>query len=136
MIPFRFATLVVALSPVTSVVFAAEAKPASAQATTERSQLTLDAITVNGNWLNNPNEQKVLEHPGARSIIERKRLQETGATSLRDALNQVPGVQVQDSSGTGGSEISLNMGVRGLSSRLSPRSTVLIDGVPLAFAPL
>ncbi|NWE37106.1 TonB-dependent receptor plug domain-containing protein, partial [Pseudomonas gingeri] len=29
----------------------------------------------------------------------------------------------------------LNVGVRGLTSRLSPRSTVLIDGVPAAFAP-
>ena len=44
-------------------------------------------------------------------------------------------MQVQESNGTGGSDISLNVGVRGLTSRLSPRSTVLIDGVPAAFAP-
>ncbi|MFW3379820.1 TonB-dependent receptor plug domain-containing protein, partial [Glaesserella parasuis] len=44
-------------------------------------------------------------------------------------------VQVQDSNGTGGSDVSLNLGVRGLTSRLSPRSTVLMDGVPLSFAP-
>ncbi|MEW5072891.1 TonB-dependent receptor plug domain-containing protein, partial [Pseudomonas aeruginosa] len=30
---------------------------------------------------------------------------------------------------------SLNVGVRGLTSRLSPRSTVMIDGVPAAVAP-
>jgi len=52
-----------------------------------------------------------------------------------DVLRRVPGVQVQESNGTGGSDISLNVGVRGLTSRLSPRSTVLIDGVPAAFAP-
>lgn len=44
-------------------------------------------------------------------------------------------MQVQDSNGTGGSDLSLNVGVRGLTSRLSPRSTVLIDGIPAAFAP-
>ncbi len=54
---------------------------------------------------------------------------------MRDVLRQVPGVQVQESNGTGGSDISLNVGVRGLTSRLSPRSTILLDGVPLAYAP-
>ena len=47
----------------------------------------------------------------------------------------MPGVQVQENNGTGGSDVSLNIGVRGLASRLSPRSTVLLDGVPLSFAP-
>jgi Outer membrane receptor for Fe3+-dicitrate len=46
-----------------------------------------------------------------------------------------PGVQVQENNGTGGSDVSLNIGVRGLTSRLSPRSTVLIDGIPMSFAP-
>jgi outer membrane receptor for Fe3+-dicitrate len=32
---------------------------------------------------------------------------------LREALRLVPGVQVQDSNGTGGSDISLNLSVRG-----------------------
>src|SRR5207253_11218907 len=31
--------------------------------------------------------------------------------------------------------ISLNIGVRGLTGRYTPRSTVLLDGVPLAVAP-
>jgi outer membrane cobalamin receptor len=39
---------------------------------------------------------------------------------VRDVLKRVPGVQVQDNNGTGGSDISLNVGVRGLTSRLSP----------------
>jgi hypothetical protein len=49
---------------------------------------------------------------------------------LREALRLVPGVQVQDSNGTGGSDVSLNLSVRGLTARLSPRSYVLQDGVP------
>lgn len=44
-------------------------------------------------------------------------------------------MQVRESNGTGGSDVSLNVGVRGLTSRLSPRSTILLDGMPLAAAP-
>jgi Fe(3+) dicitrate transport protein len=98
---------------------------ASAQAqsvTTAPEAPGLSTITVTGNWLDNPSEEKVLEHPGARSIVERKRIEETGSSSLRDVLRLVPGVQVQDSNGTGGSDVSLNIGVRGLTARLSPRS--------------
>src|SRR5690606_38255263 len=53
----------------------------------------LPAVTVTGNWLNSPNERRVLEHPGARSIIERERIRESGAQSVREALRQVAGVQ-------------------------------------------
>jgi Fe(3+) dicitrate transport protein len=44
-------------------------------------------------------------------------------------------VQSTVNSGTAGSAISLNIGVRGLTGRYSPRSTVLLDGIPLAVAP-
>ena len=98
---------------------------------------TLQTIVVKaqGNWLEQANAETVHEHAGARSIIDRKKMDQSAVTSIRDALKQVPGVQVQDSNGTGGSDVSLNLGVRGLTSRLSPRSTVLMDGVPLSFAP-
>ncbi|MBS0452883.1 MAG: TonB-dependent siderophore receptor [Proteobacteria bacterium] len=96
---------------------------------------SLGTIQVSGDWLGSPSETKVLEHGGARTIIERKQIEESGSANVLDVLRQVPGVQVQESNGTGGSDLSLNMGVRGLTSRLSPRSTVLLDGVPLAYAP-
>ncbi|WP_307685126.1 TonB-dependent receptor family protein [Variovorax boronicumulans] len=118
-----------ALLPLSLQSFAADAEPA-----TDPSK-SLDTITVTGDWLASPNETKVLEHAGARSIVERKQIQESGASSVRDVLRQIPGVQVQESNGTGGSDISLNVGVRGLTARLSPRSTILLDGVPLAYAP-
>ncbi|MEG0349024.1 MAG: TonB-dependent siderophore receptor [Acinetobacter sp.] len=92
-------------------------------------------LEAQGNWLEDANAETVHKHAGARTIVDRKRLDEVAATSIRDALKQIPGVQVQDSNGTGGSDVSLNLGVRGLTSRLSPRSTVLMDGVPLSFAP-
>lgn len=92
-------------------------------------------LEAQGNWLEDANAEKVQKHAGARTIINRNRLDEVAATSIKDALKQVPGVQVQENNGTGGSDVSLNIGVRGLASRLSPRSTVLLDGVPLSFAP-
>ncbi|MEG2048193.1 MAG: TonB-dependent receptor, partial [Comamonas sp.] len=103
--------------------------------TTEPVVSTLDSVTVTGNWLDNPNQEKVMEHAGARTIVDQQRIEESGSASLRDVLRLVPGVQVQDSNGTGGSDVSLNIGVRGLTSRLSPRSYVLMDGVPVSYAP-
>lgn len=92
-------------------------------------------IKVVGDWLGNAEETVVQNHPGARTVVRREAMLEQGAMNVRDVLRGIPGVQVQDSNGTGGSDIALNVGVRGLTSRLSPRSTVLIDGIPAAFAP-
>ncbi|CAM3410039.1 MULTISPECIES: TonB-dependent receptor family protein [Yersinia] len=95
-----------------------------------------DTLSVVGNWLDNTdNSTVVLNHPGARTIVTQQRLQEKGAQTIGDSLRGIPGVQVRESNGTGGSDISLNVGVRGLTSRLSPRSTILQDGIPLAVAP-
>ena len=55
--------------------------------------------------------------------------------ALRVQVSVQLSVQVQDSNGTGGSDVSLNIGVRGLTARLSPRSYVLMDGVPVSYAP-
>ena len=119
-----------------AAVFGSVASPVHAQ-TTAAPEAALDSVTVTGNWLDGdtPNAEKVLEHPGARTIVERERIQESGATTLREALRLVPGVQVQDSNGTGGSDISLNLSVRGLTARLSPRSYMLQDGIPISYAP-
>ena len=129
MFPHKRTAIAMALLPLSLQSFAADAEPAADPSK------SLETITVTGDWLASPNETKVLEHAGARSIVERKQIQESGASSVRDVLRQIPGVQVQESNGTGGSDISLNVGVRGLTARLSPRSTILLDGVPLAYAP-
>jgi len=72
---------------------------------------------------------------GARTVIHLDEIRASGAASIRDVLRSVPGLQVTDNASTSGSAISLNIGVRGLDGRYSPRSTVLLDGVPLAPAP-
>ena len=109
--------------------------PASGPTDDTRSAATLEGVSVVGNWLGEADQNVVVNHPGARTVIRREDMREAGAVNLRDALRKVPGVQVQESNGTGGSDVSLNVGVRGLTSRLSPRSTLLLDGVPIAVAP-
>lgn len=95
-----------------------------------------DEITVVGNWLESADDSEVVfNHPGARTVKTKQQIKETGSATIADALKGIPGVQVRESNGTGGSDVSLNVGVRGLTSRLSPRSTILLDGMPLAAAP-
>ncbi|MEW9903293.1 TonB-dependent siderophore receptor [Pseudomonas putida] len=103
--------------------------------TTGSLELAPTDVKVVGDWLGDAQQSVVQSHPGARTVVRREAMVEKGAMNVRDVLRGIPGVQVQDSNGTGGSDLSLNVGVRGLTSRLSPRSTVLIDGIPAAFAP-
>lgn len=93
------------------------------------------SIQAEGNWLEQANAEKVLNHPGARTVVDQQSLEARGTTSVKEALRTVPGVQVSENSGTSGSDASLSIGVRGLTSRFSPRSQLMIDGVPLAVAP-
>lgn len=95
-----------------------------------------DTITVTGNWLDSNNTEDILiNHPGAISVITQKQFYQRGSSTVSDALKAVPGVQVRDNNGTGGSDVSLNLGLRGLATRLSPRSTILMDGIPISVAP-
>lgn len=55
--------------------------------------------------------------------------------AARDVLNRIPGVLAPTNNGTGSHDMALNFGVRGLSPRLAARSTVLMDGIPVPFAP-
>ncbi|WP_312735423.1 TonB-dependent siderophore receptor [Stenotrophomonas sp.] len=107
----------------------------SATAFAQDSATTLDSIQVSGSWLGTGLHDSVKSFAGARTVVDRQRIDASGAASIGDAMRRIPGVQVTDNSGTAGSSVSLNIGVRGLTGRYSPRSTVLLDGVPLAVAP-
>jgi Fe(3+) dicitrate transport protein len=80
-------------------------------------------IKVVGDWLGDAQQSVVQNHPGARTVVRREAMVEQGAMNVRDVLRGIPGVQVQDSNGTGGSDLSLNVGVRGLTRacRRAPR---------------
>lgn len=94
----------------------------------------IESVQVVGNWLGS-GQKSVKNFGGARNVVKREDIQDSGAASISDVLRSVPGVQITDNSSSGGSAISLNIGVRGLDGRYSPRSTILLDGVPLAVAP-
>lgn len=107
----------------------AQAQPAPPDAT------TLDSIQVSGDWLGSGLQNSTRNFPGARTVLKREAIGDTGASNVSDVLRRIPGIQISNNSSSGGSGISLNIGVRGLEGRYSPRSTVLLDGLPLAVAP-
>jgi len=96
---------------------------------------TLETIQVSGDWLGTGLQNSVKTYPGARTVVKKEEIQSTGAVTIGDVMRRIPGVQVTDNSGTAGGAMSLNIGVRGLTGRYSPRSTILLDGVPMASAP-
>lgn len=94
-----------------------------------------DTLTVVGDWLGDARQTDVFEHAGARDVIRREDFAKTGATSVREVLNRIPGVSAPENNGTGSHDLALNFGIRGLNPRLASRSTVLMDGIPVPFAP-
>ncbi|GAB2717170.1 TonB-dependent receptor family protein [Comamonas sediminis] len=106
---------------------AADAAPAA--------ESTLETIQVSGDLLGSGLQNQLKTFAGARTIVDKDVIENSGASSIGDVMRRIPGVQSSDNSGTAGSAVSLSIGVRGLTGRYSPRSTVLLDGVPLAVAP-
>ncbi|WP_434561249.1 TonB-dependent Fe(3+) dicitrate receptor FecA [Pseudomonas sp. Z4-20] len=97
--------------------------------------LDIGTTTVVGDWLGDAAQTNVFEHPGARDVIRREEFERQGATQARDVLNRIPGVNAPENNGTGSHDMALNFGIRGLNPRLASRSTVLMDGIPVPFAP-
>ncbi|AJC20283.1 TonB-dependent receptor family protein [Pandoraea pulmonicola] len=100
-----------------------------------RAEVELGAVNVSGDWLGTGLDTSAKTFPGARTVVKKPQIEESGATSIGDVMRRIPGVQATDNSSTAGSAISLNIGVRGLTGRFTPRSTVLLDGIPMAVAP-
>ncbi|WP_437615158.1 TonB-dependent Fe(3+) dicitrate receptor FecA [Erwinia sp. V71] len=92
-------------------------------------------LTVVGDWLADARENDVFEHPGARDVLRRDDFVKNGAITMREALNRIPGVNAPENNGTGSHDMAMNFGIRGLNPRLASRSTVLMDGIPVPFAP-
>ncbi|VVE90003.1 TonB-dependent receptor family protein [Pandoraea bronchicola] len=107
----------------------------AATATESRADVELGAVNVSGDWLGTGLDNSAKTFPGARTVVKKEQIEASGATSIGDVMRRIPGVQATDNSSTAGSAISLNIGVRGLTGRFTPRSTVLLDGIPMAVAP-
>ena len=108
-------------------------QPATAAAAP--ASIELGTSSVVGDWLGDAAQTDVFEHPGARDVIRREEFERQGATSAREVLNRIPGVNAPENNGTGSHDMALNFGIRGLNPRLATRSTVLMDGIPVPFAP-
>lgn len=122
--------------PLTAVALAIVALPFAVRAQqSDAAAVTLEPVQVSGNWLGSGLQNSVKSFAGARTVVKKEEIEQTGAASIGDVMRRIPGVQSTENSGSAGSAISLNIGVRGLTGRYSPRSTVLLDGIPLAVAP-
>src|SRR5262245_30293342 len=88
------------------------AQPAAWAQSTPPAEVTLDSIQVSGSWLGSGLHNSVQTFPGARTVVEREAIEESGAMSIGEVMRRIPGVQFTDNSGTAGSVISLNVGVR------------------------
>lgn len=96
---------------------------------------TLATLVVQGDLFEGATAADVFDHAGGRTLLTEADLRARGAVSVPDALNGVPGVFTPVLKGTGSAPSGLSIGVRGMPARLSPRTLVLVDGVPLSYAP-
>lgn len=126
------ASTMLCLTVIAVPVFGAEQADESLYAIEKEEPVRLREITVTSDWLGAADALSIKSYPGARSAVTGEDLSRKGARNLEDALRQVPGVRVQDESGTG---ILPNIGVRGLNPARSQRVLVLVDGIPATLAP-
>ncbi len=71
--------------------------------------------------------------PGSFAIVDEKELQVRRPFSIREALNNVPGVHIV--TGEDPMSLGLNIGIRGLDPRRTSRTLLMEDGVPLQLGP-
>lgn len=92
-------------------------------------------FALEGDFISNITADDLKKFGGSRNVVSIETSKQLGDTTISEVMRRVPGVIATKQNGTGGSPSSLNIGVRGMAQRLSPRSTVLVDGIPLAVAP-
>src|SRR5438045_1977775 len=101
------------LKPCTAAVaLAMLSMPALAQAqqaegSSADNPMVLESIQVTGSWLGSGLQNSVKNFPGARTVVKKEDIDDTGAMSIGDVMRRIPGVQITDNSGTAGSAISL-----------------------------
>lgn len=91
--------------------------PASAQA----QESTLPTVVVTGTR----SEKTADDTPVRTEVVERQEIDRTHARTLKDALENVPGVQLREIHGKSGFEVSLQ-------GMTSDQVLVLIDGLPIS----
>ena len=118
------ATLAAGFSPLPAL--AADPHPQADPAIPQPTARNLDAVQVRGSWFN-PSSAKftaeLLDTPKTVSIVTAQLLQDTGATSLQDALRMVPGITF--GAGEGGNPTGDRPFIRGFDGQ----SNTFVDGM-------
>jgi Fe(3+) dicitrate transport protein len=96
-------------------------------ALSEEKNLDLEGITVQGIL-----PDRLESVPGSFNVIDEEALIERRPFTVREALNNVPGINIV---GEDAFVLSPNIGIRGLDPRRTSRTLLLEDGMPLFLAP-
>jgi len=95
--------------------------------TAQAEELTVEAIRVNGIL-----PDRLESVPGSFSVVDEADLIERRPFTVREALNNVPGINIV---GEDAFVLAPNIGIRGLDPRRTSRTLLLEDGMPLFLAP-
>ena len=98
----------------------------------ENKKNKLQDVEIQGEWLGESSVNNVKTYSGSRTVIKIEDLEKVAALNIEDALRTIPGVQIQDETGTG---VLPNISLRGLQPGRSSYLNVLVNGIPAAIAP-
>ncbi|MFA0567526.1 TonB-dependent receptor family protein [Vibrio gallaecicus] len=120
------------LSLLSIAVMSATSMNALAASDSNDNVTAMETVVVTASVIGNSQVEDVREYPGARTVLTSEQIEKTAAHSIDSALQSVPGIKVQDETGTG---VLPNISVRGLKASRSGHAQFLMDGVPLTLAP-
>ncbi|TPV94245.1 MAG: hypothetical protein B7733_16190 [Myxococcales bacterium FL481] len=93
-------------------------------------------IEVDTRSLDPTRPSELHQHPSTRTVVETEQARNRGAASVADALAVAPELRsITGNAGLGSTSTKLNVAGRGVNPRFSARTSVLLDGVPIATAP-
>lgn len=116
----------------TSSIVAAIAASMTSPATATSQHAAVEEVVISGSILGVSSLEEVRTYPGNRNVLTAEQLQKSASLSIDGALQRVPGIKIQDETGTG---VLPNVAVRGLNASRSGYTQFLLDGVPLTLAP-
>lgn len=93
---------------------------------------SVEEVVISGSVLGFSNLEEVRTYPGNRNVLTAEQLEKSASLSIDGALQGVPGIKIQDETGTG---VLPNVAVRGLDASRSGYTQFLVDGIPLTLAP-
>ena len=87
-----------------AITLACLALPISAQAqqgsSADDAGPVLEAIQVSSNLLGTSMAASTKNFAGARSVVQKEEIENSGASSVSDVMRRIPGVQISDNSGS------------------------------------